>query len=172
HQLATDAPTPHHHRRHHSALADRRGQRRQRLVGEHAPRLLRVRSDGPDGNLQQPGLLGRPRDQRRQPSTKPASSHSRLLRPNTLSFFLSSGGGSSRGSITSGSSPASGTSPPGPSPRSPVRSSTSRARARYDLAPFEPESYSVMGLPYPGASDRRTVRGMTVSYTRFPKYFR
>src|SRR5205823_5544583 len=131
---------------------------------------FRVRLDRGHRHLQQPRLLRRPRDQRGQPTTQSSSLfHSRLLRPNTLRLVLSSGGGPSRGSITSGRSETAGTAGAPGSSVSTSRASTSRARDRYASAPREPESYTVMGFPYPGASERRTVRGMTVSYTRLPK---
>src|SRR5882672_8050663 len=45
------------------------------------------------------------------------------------------------------------------------RSSTSRARARYASAPRDFTSYRITGIPWLGASPRRTLRGMTVRKT-------
>src|SRR5262249_15920184 len=47
---------------------------------------------------------------------------------------------------------------------------TSFASSRYALAPREVESNTMMGCPNDGASESRTVRGTTVSYTRRPKW--
>jgi len=40
------------------------------------------------------------------------------------------------------------------------------------MAPLDFGSYSAIGFPWLGASDSRTLRGITVGETRSPKYSR
>src|SRR5205823_14993482 len=168
-QLVTGIHPSNDDRLEHADLADRVRQPLERVLVEPHPRLPRVRLDRPDRDLEQPGLLRRAGNQRGQPSSQSASSHSSPPRRNSRNRFrVASSSGASDGSsrvcrgagvITDGrSSSTAGTGSP-----SGTFAATSPANARYVVAPFDPGSYTVIGWPYPGASDSRTVRGMTVS---------
>ena len=125
HELVATVPASNHHRLQHTYLADRRGERLERIAVEAPARLFGVGSDGRHRHLQKPRFLCRAGNQRAQSAAEPSLFHVSLLLENTRNFrFSADGVGSGRGVMTSGNEPTAGTS------GSTARESTSVASAR------------------------------------------
>ena len=131
-----------------AVLADALGEGGQLRLVEASPGLVRVRADAVDRDVGGSGLAGAPlRDQRREATAE------------TVDAFGANGhditmrcGADLR---LAGASPAA-------SPR-PERARNSRASSAYAAAPRDSGAYWLIGRPWLGASDSRTLRGMIVS---------
>ena len=135
-------------------LADARLERGEARLVEALARLIGVRADAVERDLDRAGLAGGPlRDQRGEAAAE------------ALVALRIERSCATRPAATSGSAvdgPARAGMP------EPTRGTPRRAR-RYASAPREAGAYDEIGSPWLGASESRTLRGMTVSYTRSPR---
>src|SRR4029079_17488291 len=134
-----------------TVLADALRERRELLGTEPLARLMWVGTDPRDRDLERRRLIDGPlRDQRRQSAAE------------ALGALGSAGHEATR--ISSGASAL--------SVKRPSRRRNSAAQAAYASAPVDSGEYREIGIPWLGASDSRTFRGITESKTRFPRWRR
>ena len=126
-----------------AVLRDARGQRRETVGIEALARLMRVGLDARGRDLERPGLTGTPlRDQRGEAAAEAL----RAFRADRHDATASGDWDRSGSSWLS-------------------RARSSLVRAAYASAPVESGAYREIGWPWLGASDKRTLRGITVLKT-------